>query len=495
MHALALALMLVATAFPTERRSHAEPPALVALRNDPALRGLNLGVEARCIGPAANPSKGALKAAHQADQLLAPASGAKLLSTAAALTRLGVDTRWTTTVHGDLHAADGVVDGDLVIVPGGDPDLQADDLAQLARTLQTAGVREVRGRIVVDLSRFPGSAEPPAYDLKVSDASYHPHVPAFAVGYGAVNVTVRPGKAVGQKVRVGATLSVPSITFDADATTVAGKDTATLTLEVRESQGKTVLVVGGTIGLKAPAQVFKKRVADPARVATEVFAQALKKVGIRIREATPRVVTDGSVKRPPELARLDSKPLAELVRETNTTSNNFMAELIFRHLGEDAGAAAWTRAQEVATKTLGDYGLGPSEVHIANGSGLYPATRVTAHGMVTLLVALSQPGPVADAFRDSLARAGESGTLKARLASLKGHLRAKTGTLDDAISLSGYLDAASCKLAFSVLVNGPMGEGAVSPGSPGAKKDPKKLARGPSVAAAIDRFVGALSKL
>ena len=494
---LALALMLVATAPPARRAPApvlAAPAYLVALRDDAAIRGLDLGVEARCLGTAKDPLGGRLRASHAADRLLAPASGAKLLSTAAALHRLGPTKRWVTTVHGDVAPDTGVVAGDLVLVAAGDPDLQPEGLAQLASAIQAAGVREVRGRLVLDLSHFSGGSEPPAFDRKVTDAAYHPHVPAFAVAHGAVRVTVRPGKIVGAKVRVGATLVVPSITLDVDATTVAGKDTDQLTLEAREAAGKTVLVVRGTIGLKAPAQVFKKRVADPARVASDVFVAQLKKAGLRMRDGAVRVLTDAPAKLPPELARLESKPLAELVRETNTSSNNFMAELIFRHLGADdpartaRGAGSdWTRAQDVATAVLVELGLAPADVHIENGSGLFPATRVTPRGMVVLLATMAAAGPVGDALRDSLAKAGESGTLKTRLVALKGRLRAKTGTLDDAISLSGYLDAPSCTLAFAVFVNGDIGEIAL--------KNAKPTPRAPSVVAAIDRFVTALSKL
>ena len=107
--------------------------------------------------------------------------------------------------------------------------------------------------------------------------------------------------------------------------------------------------------------------------------------------------------------------------------------------------------------------------------------------MVVLLAMMAKAGPIGDAFRDSLARAGETGTLKARLVALKGRLRGKTGTLDDAISLSGYLDAPSCTLAFTVIVNGAIGEIVT--------KNAKKTPRAPSVVAAIDRFVTALSKL
>lgn len=445
--------------------------AVTDLVGDPAMKDLDLGVAVRCTADRA------LWGAHQADQKLSPASGAKLLSTAAVLDTFALEHTFATSLRGRRV---GSVIEDLTLVGGGDPATSAADLGRLADRLKELGVERVRGGVGLDLGRFGGPSTPPAYDRKKTDAAYRPEVPALGIAFGAVVITVRPAKKVGDAVRVTTNLAAPSIVIENRATTVAGKGSDKLEVAVAAGAGGlTRVLVSGTLGDKAPAIGLKKRVTDPARVAVEVFIQALNARKIKVEGG----VRDGAGAAPraplPELAKVESRPVADLVRETNTTSNNYMAETLFKQLGLDpaTGSATWERAQAATTAALTRLGLEARAFEIVNGSGLYEGTKVSAAAMTTLLAIESRDEPKAKAFRDSLAVAGESGTLKNRLKSLKGKVRAKTGTLDDALSLSGYVPSSRCLLAFSVLVNGDIGE------------------RAPKVIGGIDAFVTTLAKL
>ena len=82
------------------------------------------------------------------------ASNEKLLTSMAALDLLGAGYRFRTSVATDAAVRDGVVDGDLWLVGGGDPTLTTTDLAGLAGVLADAGVRRITGRVVGDTGAF-----------------------------------------------------------------------------------------------------------------------------------------------------------------------------------------------------------------------------------------------------------------------------------------------------------------------------------------------------
>ena len=117
----------------------------------------------------------------------------------------------------------------------------------------------------------------------------------------------------------------------------------------------------------------------------------------------------------------------------------------------------WKRGVARVTATLQRLGLPRESFEFINGSGLYRATTVTARAMTTLLTAMASDPTKSAAFQRSLAVSGKPGTLQGRLIGkwTRGKIRGKTGTLDEVVSLSGYVPARRGRtLAFSVLVNG-----------------------------------------
>lgn len=437
-----------------------------------AVAGTTPGVAVTCT------EDGALWAAHDADRLLNPASGAKLLTTAAALDRLALDARWVTSVHGDADG--GVVRGDLVLVGRGDPSLSVDDLARLARAVADAGVTEVTGDLVVDATAFATPDLPPAYDQKATDASYRPAVSAAGSNHGAITITVAPTDLEAPPT-VAVTPPSDAVVTTVRAITVAGKADRHLVVTASErSDGRTALLVDGRVGVDAGRVVVRRRVSDPALLSGHLLASALRRAGVAVAGSVRRALAPVVASR--ELARHESPPLSELVAEINTFSNNSMAETLFKQLGAGPGGepATWERAAARASEALLARGLPRGSFRVVNGSGLYDATHITPRALTILLRSFTADDPRGAAFRGSLPVAGETGTLSQRLrtAGTRGRVRAKTGTLDDVTSLSGYVPTRSgCLLAVSIIIND------------------ATASRTASLRRATDRLIIALSKL
>jgi D-alanyl-D-alanine carboxypeptidase/D-alanyl-D-alanine-endopeptidase (penicillin-binding protein 4) len=91
------------------------------------------------------------------DQALVPASNQKLLIASAALATLDPATAPRTTVVATGPVRDGVVQGDLVLVGGGDPDLASTgprSLDALAALVHDRGIVGATGRALIDETRY-----------------------------------------------------------------------------------------------------------------------------------------------------------------------------------------------------------------------------------------------------------------------------------------------------------------------------------------------------
>lgn len=88
-------------------------------------------------------------ASHQENEPFNPASVIKIATSMAALERFGPEHRFRTAFYADGETADGVLEGDLILASDGDPEMDTNDLVQLARQVIRAGIRRVDGRFVV----------------------------------------------------------------------------------------------------------------------------------------------------------------------------------------------------------------------------------------------------------------------------------------------------------------------------------------------------------
>ena len=116
----------------------------------------------------------------------------------------------------------------------------------------------------------------------------------------------------------------------------------------------------------------------------------------------------------------------------------------------------WANGIDSAEEFLAEIGLPRGSFVMKNGSGLNDANRFSARQTVTLLRAMWHRFPLAAEFLASLPVAGRDGTIRWRMDGTEaaGRLRAKTGTLENVTSLSGYVETADHKkLAFAILVS------------------------------------------
>jgi D-alanyl-D-alanine carboxypeptidase/D-alanyl-D-alanine-endopeptidase (penicillin-binding protein 4) len=343
--------------------------------------------------------------AQDATQGLIPASNEKLVVVAAALAELGPRFRYTTTVVGPNPNGQGVVNGDIWLVGGGDPVLATQAYAEasekqaeahtrledLADALADAGVRRVNGRVLGDESRYDRSRFVGDWPSRFVDQNQTGPLSALSVNdaFSSFPTVADPG---------------------------------------------------------AP----ETRSADPAALAAQHLVDLLRRRGITVTGNGGTGAAPGGAG---ELAQVRSAPLREIAAQLLTWSDNQTAELLIKEIGLRHGDRGTTDAGAAAVEEIlaGDgYDLAGSDP--VDGSGLANTNRATCgllHGL------LAEAGP-RSALIQGLAVAGETGTLAATFngTPAEGRLRAKTGSLNEARGLSGVVDVPEGDdLTFSLLVN------------------------------------------
>jgi D-alanyl-D-alanine carboxypeptidase/D-alanyl-D-alanine-endopeptidase (penicillin-binding protein 4) len=220
------------------------------------------------------------------------------------------------------------------------------------------------------------------------------------------------------------------------------------------------------VGTLSGLQLDSGSLRDPAKTAAQRFEDALRRDGVAIgNSVSPAVVPAGAL----QVANFASPTMADIVHATNVPSNNFLAEMLLKDVGAQFGGNGSTATGlSVVQRFASQQGARFSG---ENGSGLTRRNKASPASVVKLLDSMIEIDPkdtaeaqraqerLRDAWIDSLAVAGRSGTVARRMrgTAAAGNCHLKTGTLDGVSALSGYCfhgaEDAQHAVVFSLLMN------------------------------------------
>ncbi|WP_442932900.1 D-alanyl-D-alanine carboxypeptidase/D-alanyl-D-alanine endopeptidase [Microcoleus sp. herbarium13] len=388
-----------------------------------------------------------------------PASNVKLLTTAAALQKVGADFRIKTSVYSGENNS-------LYVVGRGDPSITDTQLKSLAQQLKQRGISQVN-QLIGDDSYFQGSAVNPNWEWEDAQAGYGAPVNSLIFNQNAIELLLSPQN-LGQPLKI--TFAEPKLAnqwqLQNNSVTVAQNESEFIA--VGREFDRSAIRVSGQLKAGAPSESAYVAVVNPANNFVQHFQQVLAAEGISVKQA---LVASDLRNFDRELAAVESPALAELVKETNRESNNLYAEVLLRLLGkvtaqmpvpqtltgkmpvpqEDTGEIGLKELKTALTQL----GVNPNTYRLADGSGLSRHNLISPEALVQTLRLMAN-SPAASIYRASLPVAGESGTLKNRLNITPNRviLQAKTGTLSGVSALSGYIEVPNYEpLVFSIIVN------------------------------------------
>ena len=393
------------------------------------------------------------------DQLFTPGSTTKLLTEGTALRLLGADYRFHTPVYrtGEIGPG-GVLHGDLVLVASGDPNLSnreqpdgtlafADEdhtyggvesrlipgdplvvVRAFAKKIAAAGVKRVTGAVLVDVSLFPEGGRELGTGVMVAPV---------AVNDNVIDVTFKPGAAIGAPVEITVSPEMPYIRFENHTTTVAGSE---LTFEggqtVTNPDGTQTVVLAGSMGVASGPAIYGYPVSSPSRYAAAALTMALKDLGVRV-DGAPGALTDiaaASKWYQPfyKVAEHVSAPLSEEIKVTLKVSHNLHASMTPYILGAVLGKATKNidaKGFGLEAEMLAKAGLDLRGASQSDGAGGAAAAFYSPDFMVRYLAFMAAQ-PDFPIFKNALPILGRDGTLVGiqKASPGAGHVFAKTGT-------------------------------------------------------------------
>lgn len=370
---------------------------------------------------------GEVREALNANAALPPASVMKALTGLYALDVLGAGHRFETRLLASGPVAGGQVQGDLILAGGGDPTLDTDALAGLAKALRAAGVTGVTGRFVVWGGALPS--------LEVIDAAqpdhvgYNPAVSGLNLNYNRVHFEWR--RASGQwRVTMDARSDARRPEVSMARMTIADRS---LPIYAYRDGGAfdSWSVARGALGNGGSRWLPVRK---PALYAGDVFRTLAKGEGVSLPAPSVR---GGAAPGGRQLARHVSPPMSEMVRDMLKFSTNLTAEVL--------GMAATAKRRGKVSSLRGSAGemerwaaakLGLRGAKLVDHSGLGDASRLSASAMATALLQARGTG-ITPLMKDIKMRGKDRKVIA-------GHpvkVRAKTGTLNFVSSLAGYATA------------------------------------------------------
>ena len=423
--------------------------------------------------------------ARNPDGAFVPASAIKAATAIMALDVLGPDHRAVTRLYRSGRVEGGALNGDLVLVGGGDPELYTENYLPMIRALKKQGVRTLVGRFLFDDSLFQESRTvSAAHD---GDVAYNAGVGALSLNFNRLRLNwQRSGKSL--KARIFSKTDKMSVPVDIVTAGVAPAGTQAPRGVVRVVAGGTPRwMVVPTVKRSGAMWVPVKRV---GLVAAHVFRRLAANHGIALPDPERGALPAGAA----VVAAHRSESLIEAVRHFLKYSNNVATEIIGLattrrmagkplSLGQSGSAmAAWWRRQLPDADLVG--------LRIANHSGLSRETRVSPRQMADFLRwarnrdyagrrlwDLLRPYWVGAVEARTANRQRRSGERPAQLSAqgskspangkdrdagggsrtglaTKMQIRGKTGTLNHARSLAGYMVTRSKReVVFAVFLD------------------------------------------
>ncbi len=385
---------------------------------------------------------------YNARKILKPASNTKVLTALAALHMLGPDFKYETSLSRK--------NANIYFTFSGSPSLKSSDIDALVASLKKDNIHEIKGNIILDISKF----KPPyhAAGITYDDLGWYYEAPSMAL-------ILDENKEVYQFIsaeKAGDPAKIKTSSSNQKALTlinqiisvprVQEKHHCNFNIEIRP--GNTLRLYGCLAQSKYP-RTIQLAIPDPVFYSSQVIKTALQKQQIQFKG---KVIVGKTPADAEKLATHHSPELSKLLKHMLEESDNLYADSVTKLLGyQMSGQGTYKQGAYAIRQTLAKHTpINPEMIELADGQGSR-YDQLTAEQMVILFDDIYKDKKLNALFMDILPRMGVSGTLQERMkkTALKNRVMAKTGTMHDISSISGFMNTEKGRvLIFSIIING-----------------------------------------
>jgi len=403
--------------------------------------------------------------ALDAGRLMMPASNMKIITTAAAAEILGWEHRFTTTLETSAPIEGGVLKGDLFVCGGGDPSINSRDgrapaiLAEWVAALRALGIQQIDGRIVGDDHVFDDEGLGQGWAWDYLQFGYAAPVGALEFNENLASLGIRSGTQTGEPADVTLSAGSGLRLLTRVRTADAGSRTD---ISYRRRLDEPILEVSGSIAVGAEPVTRTVAVVNPTMFFAQTLKDALVERGIGVTggavdmdDIAAELAASTAERR--VLASTASPTLREIATVLMKVSQNLYAETLVKAIGASRGGLGTFEGGLTNIRSiLTSWGVPEDAYVLADGSGLSRYDYVTPSTLTAVLERMYKDAKHRDAFLATLPIAGKDGTINTRMRRTRaeGNATAKTGSISNVRSLSGYVRTRDGEmLVFSILAN------------------------------------------
>ena len=400
-------------------------------------------------------------------KMFTPASNMKMYTTAAALCLLTPQYKYKTdfVTTGSIDEQ-GVLAGDLIIQGSGDPswswrfyDKNYDSvMVCFVDSLKARGIKTINGNIIGDDNVFDDQTL--GYGWSWDDETYYYAAQISGLSYSEnlIDYTLTPDSLhIGNHVIIEPQPKTSYMDLRNDLITVSS-DTSTKWDYDRE-RGTNIAWFEGNYRLQRGASERAITIHNPTLFTVHVLKERLEEAGIVVIGSpvdADDLADSLDYSKTTNLFSYYSHPMSDIISKVNRPSQNLIAETLQKTLGAEFGEIGSSReGRKVQLLLYDSLGMDTRNLQLRDGSGLSRHNLVSPNTSISLLQ-MMWDHPYRSYYIESFPLSGVTGTLRERTlgSSAEGNVRAKTGYIGYARSLSGYTWTQSGEpIIFSIMIN------------------------------------------